>query len=616
MRRAGLYPLCLLLTLSLAVSGGAYAAPVQRNDVFDVGETALIESIDYDYVYGHVKYISDEIGIGYAGNPAERRRAEYLADEFAKLGLEPWLHATGADGVDDYFQTIENDTSIVSRIGGSVTVEGHEYPANAPAWSGNSVYKGYESPSVTGDTVYFPTVAEAVAADAALIDGKIVLTHRNTGAFAPDVRELETKGALAVVFFYSKYTVNANGKTSGESVFAAPTSGAEIHIPVLLTSYFDGQSILETLTHHGEVHSTSVTVVNRRSTTTQNVIAIKKAVQPTDKFVLIGGHLDSVFGAVGANDNLSGPASILGIAKAIKDVPTRYNILFAFWGAEEAGTRGSRYFYSNTLAPNDYYRNFIAYFNLDMAATSQKNNTQLTIHTPYRDTANGNAPIISTAGELFEAQAARYWAYSDGQWGDWWKKEAGTDLIVKREYYGNCSDHASITGANAGVPANEGIPQVYAFWRTDDGGVTEYNYHVVGDRYDWPGDPFEVKDENFTGNYSVERAEILASVFALSLYNSAEASTADDVTLKKENGKAKAGFTVVNSGEDRIGWTALIALYDKAGRLVEIRDESDALAAGTSRWFTLETDLPEEHRAKAFLWTTAPFAPLTDAETL
>jgi aminopeptidase YwaD len=545
-----------LLIACLLPGALAHAAPQDGEEALSAGEIALLEAIDYDYVLGHVRHIADEIGVGVGGNPADRRRADYWAGVLEEIGYEPFSYATAQDGVDDYFQTIENDSSVTAIIGGSVTVNGREYPANAPNWNDSSVYRGYERPEVTGDTVYFPTAADAVGADAALVDGKIVLTHRNAAnTYADEVRALEAKGALAVVYFYNKYTVNAAGKTSAESRFAAPTSGDAIGVPVLLASYFDGQSILEGLTVGGEVQSAAATVVNRRNTVTQNVLAVKTAVEPTDRFVLIGAHYDSVFGAIGSNDNTSGAASVAGIAQAFYDIPTEYNVIFALWAAEELGLRGSRYFYANTLAPDDYYENGIAYFNLDMAATAQKSNSWLTIHTPYRDAANGNAPLWSEAGRLFAKQAERYWEYSDGKWGDWWAH--GVEL----EYYGNCSDHASIAGANAS-PAkgvDEGVSQVYAFWRGPGNQVTEQNYHVVGDRYDWPGEPFRIpgEDEDFAGNYSIERAEIITSVFALSVYESASAFDDSDFSAAtvgvsadahiNENDYAEFAFSLGNA---------------------------------------------------------------------
>jgi hypothetical protein len=581
-----------LLVLNLIFSGVAYAAPESQEQILTDGEIALLEDIDYDFVFSHVKRISDEIGVGVAGNPAEKRRADYLAGVLEDIGYEPWSYATSPDGVDDYFQTIENDSSVANIIGGSVTINGHEYPANAPTWNGASVYRGDARPEVSGEVVYFPTVDAAVAAEEGDVAGKIVLTHRKTSAFAAEARALEAKGALAVVYFYNKHTIAATGKTSAESRFAAPTTGAAINIPVVLTSYFDGELILSGIRDGDPAEGAiTATVVNRRNLITQNVVAIKKAVEPTDRFVLIGGHYDSVFGAIGANDNLSGPSSILGIAKALKDVPTEYNVVFAFWGAEESGLRGSRYFYANTLQPGDYYKNGIAYFNLDMAATSQKSNSKITIHTPFRVSATDNTPVKSAAGELFEREAARYWAYSDGKWGDWWEEG------VKTEYYGNCSDHASISGANAGVAANVGISQVYAYWGGP--GTTEYNYHVVGDRYDWPGEPFKLQGEDsyYAGNYSRERAEILASVFALSLYESAgalsEEGYADRVTVSPRavvDGDGHAAYgevSVTGKGFTPGERVALVAGYNVEPALQPIPDYADQVSADADGNFSL-----------------------------
>ncbi|GHU50142.1 hypothetical protein FACS1894127_4900 [Clostridia bacterium] len=606
-KRKGPLLLSLLLVLSLAISSiSTYAAPAADSPLTEA-EIALIESVDYDTVVSHVKKLSGDIGVTVAGNPSEKHRADYIAGVFEDIGLEPWYYATSPDGVADYFQTIENDTGVTNIIGGSITVAGHEYPANAPNWSATSVYRGHEKPLVTGDTVYFPTVAEAVAASPASIAGKIVLTHRNSATFAPDVRVLEGNGALAVVFFYNKYTVNADGKTSSESRFAAPTTGSNINIPVILTSYFDGQAILKALLNDaGVVGSSNVTVVNRRNTTTQNIIAIKKAVEPTDKFVLIGAHYDTVFGSPGVNDNTSGTASVLGIAEAIKDIPTRYNVIFGIWGAEEAGLRGSRYFYSNTLVPGAYYKNGISYFNLDMAATSQIGYGKLTIHTPFRTSTN--QPIKSTAGELFEKQAARYWAYSGNKWGDWWKE--GVDL----EYYGNCSDHASIAGANQGGSASDAIPQVYVFWGNDTPGTgtTEYNYHVTGDRYDWPGDPFKIRgdDDYYTGNYSVERAEILASINALSVYEAAKA-IADPYVASYISGGAIIGNFVNYSDESRSG-QLVAAVYDASGKLVKIKNAAFSSLPGETAKIELSlSEVNEGYSYQIFGWNDF-FIPLAD----
>ncbi|HCB95065.1 MAG TPA: hypothetical protein DEP65_05040, partial [Ruminococcus sp.] len=208
--------------------------------------------------------------------------------------------------------------------------------------------------------------------------------------------------------------------------------------------------------------------------------------------MIVGAHRDSVFGAEGVNDNLSGTVNVLAIAKALKSIPTDYNVIFALWAAEEDGLVGSKYFYSEFLYPNNWGVNHVvAYYNMDMAATSQQRNSVLTVHTPYRD-ENRN-PLQSTAADVAEAQAERYWNYTDGKFSDWWTR--GPEDILDLQYFGSCSDHASITGATGAngtekLAFGEGIPSVYLFWGDNIGDgrndVTEQNYHSIGDIYEWP----------------------------------------------------------------------------------------------------------------------------------
>ncbi len=541
----------LLLLASLAVPVGSAAEEEEASPIFTPTETALLSAVDPAFLLKHVEYVHNNIGPRYFGSPADEASADYFASVFEELGYAPFTEATASDGEEDYFETFECD-QVKSHIGGSVTIGGREYTAAAPTWSDSSVYQGYNTPTVTGDTVYFETVAETLAAEEQAVSGKVVLTNRestdvwgrSSTAYADAARTLQGKGALALVFFYCKYSVSEKGGTSSEREFPPPTSGDPITIPVVLVPYLDGRTIVKSLTVDGAVQSAEATVVNRRSTETSNVLAVKEASVPTDKYVLIGAHRDSVFGAEGADDNLSGTVNVLGVANALREIPTAANVIFALWGAEEEGLLGSEFFYSDFLYPEDWGKqHVIAYYNMDMAATSQTRNSVLTIHTPYRDAERN--PLRSEAGDVAAEQAERYWRYADGSYGKWWTK-GHDDLLVDLQYYGSCSDHAAITGATGAndtpkLAFGEGIPAVYMFWgdRLGDGtnDVTEQNYHVVGDNYAWPEDEdvFTVfsDDKPYTGNYSVERATILASVFALSVYNTA-ASPLEGVTDGEE----------------------------------------------------------------------------------
>lgn len=581
---AFLLSVVLVLSLFAGSFNFASAADTEQSSPFSETELALLDAIDTDFILENIEYVHNHIGPRVAGTPADEASAAYFAGVLESLGYEPFSLATAADGTDDYFETIDNNATVNNRIGASVTINGRTYGALAPGWSDESVYQGYDTPTVTAETVYFENVDDAVAADAADVEGKIVLTNRksltewdrNSTAFADAARALEAKGAAAVVFFYSKYTVSEDGATSRERAFPAPTTGNVINIPVVLATYLDGRAIVKALTDGDTVTSTTATVVNRRNTHTSNILAVKEAETPSDKYVIVGAHRDSVTGAEGVNDNLSGTVNVLAIAKALQEIPTDYNVIFALWAAEEDGLIGSKYFYSEFLYPDNWgVEHVVAYYNMDMAAPAQTRNSVLTVHTPYRD--ENRQPLQSTAGDVAEAQAERYWDYTDGAFADWWTE--GPDDLVDLQYFGSCSDHASITGATGAngtekLAFGEGIPSVYIFWGDNIGDgrndVTEQNYHVVGDVYEWPEDEdvFTVvgDSEPFTGNYSIERAQILASVFALSVYNTA-AAPIDGI----EDGETYYGdtaFTVAYNYRDSVFVDGEAVTLDETGAYV------------------------------------------------
>jgi hypothetical protein len=94
---------------------------------------------------------------------------------------------------------------------------------------------------------------------------------------------------------------------------------------------------------------------------TENVLAMIEGVEKPDEYILISAHYDHLGkhnGLVfqGANDNASGTAALLEIAKAFKSAsrvsrtPKRSIIFVAFTG-EEKGLLGSRFFVNNSPIP-------------------------------------------------------------------------------------------------------------------------------------------------------------------------------------------------------------------------------------------------------------------------
>ena len=86
-----------------------------------------------------------------------------------------------------------------------------------------------------------------------------------------------------------------------------------------------------------------------------------------DRIVMAGGHLDSVAGGPGINDNGSGVATLIEAAEAIGPNPPGARVRLGFWAAEELGLLGSRR-YVRSLDRRERER-IRAYLNFDMVGS-------------------------------------------------------------------------------------------------------------------------------------------------------------------------------------------------------------------------------------------------------
>lgn len=98
----------------------------------------------------------------------------------------------------------------------------------------------------------------------------------------------------------------------------------------------------------------------------KNVLAIQEGTSLPNEYILCGAHYDSYCNgdsAPGADDNASGTAGVLEIARILSQYDFDRTIIYCAWAAEEIGLVGSQ-FYANKAAENDM--NILGYFNLDM----------------------------------------------------------------------------------------------------------------------------------------------------------------------------------------------------------------------------------------------------------
>ncbi len=97
-----------------------------------------------------------------------------------------------------------------------------------------------------------------------------------------------------------------------------------------------------------------------------NIIATKKAEKDTKKTLIVSAHYDSTENSYGANDNGSGVAIVLELARITESTNLPYNITFVLFSGEEKFMLGSRW-YVNALSEEER-QNTIGLINIDSVA--------------------------------------------------------------------------------------------------------------------------------------------------------------------------------------------------------------------------------------------------------
>ncbi len=96
-----------------------------------------------------------------------------------------------------------------------------------------------------------------------------------------------------------------------------------------------------------------------------NVIATKIGTKYPDQHIIIGGHFDAVPDCPGADDNATGTATVLEIARVLKDIETDMTFIFITFDAEESWMWGSYHYVDEAVARGD---DILLMINPDMVA--------------------------------------------------------------------------------------------------------------------------------------------------------------------------------------------------------------------------------------------------------
>lgn len=105
-----------------------------------------------------------------------------------------------------------------------------------------------------------------------------------------------------------------------------------------------------------------------------NLLAVIPGTAAPDRHLVVSAHYDHVGvrnGAIynGADDNASGTAALLELARRLRAAPPRHTVILAFFDAEEMGLRGAAAFVEAPPVPRE---SIVMNLNMDMVSRSEE----------------------------------------------------------------------------------------------------------------------------------------------------------------------------------------------------------------------------------------------------
>jgi Zn-dependent M28 family amino/carboxypeptidase len=182
------------------------------------------------------------------------------------------------------------------------------------------------------------------------VRGAVVLVDRGSCPFADKQAIAAKLGAVAMVVA-DNVDEQQMGATLGEDT--------DVKLPVVGVTKADGARL-----RANPGPTTLKLEASTKSVNARNVIAQTKTGSASD-VVMVGAHLDSVPDGPGINDNGSGVAAVLETAVQLgPSADVKNAVRFAFWGAEELGTIGSKKYIESLNV--DQLKDIALYLNYDM----------------------------------------------------------------------------------------------------------------------------------------------------------------------------------------------------------------------------------------------------------
>ncbi|MDR2671325.1 MAG: Zn-dependent exopeptidase M28, partial [Oscillospiraceae bacterium] len=566
-RRSRLLSALLALTLLFSLLTLPAGALAPATPTLTPQEAAFLARIDYDNAERMARDITEGIGNRYTATFRRDMTVDYLLSEFTKAGYAPYVHE---------FVTQNASGVVSSYVNGSLTVFGKKYIFYGPTYNADTVYQATRNVnlSLTGAAVTpWANVGQDLTVPAGTdYAGKAVFVTME-GTSAPNAaryyaaaRALQAAGAGAVLFEYFRPRDDGNTSYSriGNTTLSVtpsesnpnPAPNPPVTIPVGTLLYHETHAVLADLGA-----DTPLTVTMDTSSLGKNVVAVLPSATGSKKNVYVTAHLDSQLSTPGMNDNASGVIMVVELARALRDVPFDYNLVFICFDAEETGLTGARRFCADMT--DEDRANFVANYNMDMIATNQDdcihmflNISDTRLQALERTLPTNNDRLMDLPAAVAVAQEYEIFNHSYLA-----ALKTGFDMDYFNICYDTTTDHYAFVqeATRAGNDFPNMKNAVEYDWRRNGKGTSfETLYHKTGDTFDI--------------NYSRPRNKAVSEIIALALFSLARAYPAvnPNPTVAVAPDSVSRTVSVTGTGYAPGARLTLLGAYDAAPNFVNL----------------------------------------------
>ncbi|WP_276752338.1 M28 family metallopeptidase [Chlorogloeopsis fritschii] len=274
------------------------------------------------------------MGARVAGTPVMEKASAYLVEEYRKAGYITQVQTF------NYQKFVDSGSNLIVN---GVTIEGKALNNTIPG-------------KLNAPLVAVPNVGRTSDFEQVNVKGAIAIVRRGEIRFSEKADHATAAGAIGLVIVNNK-----PGDLDGGMLGEPPK------IPVLALSSERGNPLLEQA-QNAPVNISLNVNAQQQVVTGRNVIAHLPGV--TKPNIILGAHYDSVPGSPGANDNASGTAVVLALARNLSHTNLGRQAWFVAFDGEEDGLHGSRAFV-NTAKP-EFLSGLKGMLNFDMVGVNEE----------------------------------------------------------------------------------------------------------------------------------------------------------------------------------------------------------------------------------------------------